>query len=40
MKLIEGAVFPPEDIAKITDILRGADLPAWLHPEDRPAQPK
>lgn len=35
-KLIENAVFPPEDTAKITDLLRGADLPAWLHPEDRP----
>lgn len=35
LKLIEGAVFPPEDIAKINDLLRGSDQPAWLHPEDR-----
>ena len=31
-KQIENATFTPQEIAAITNLLRGADLPAWLHP--------
>jgi hypothetical protein len=31
-KQIENATFTPEEIAAITKLLRGADVPAWPHP--------
>ena len=31
-KQIENAAFTPEEITAITELLRGADVPAWLHP--------
>ncbi len=31
-KQIENATFTPEEIKAITNLLRGADVPAWLHP--------
>jgi alpha-glucosidase (family GH31 glycosyl hydrolase) len=32
VKKIENATFTPAEIAAITDLLRGADVPAWPHP--------
>ena len=31
-KKIKNGRFTPEEIAAITNLLRGADLPAWQHP--------
>jgi hypothetical protein len=31
-KQIENATFTPQEIAAITKLLRGADVPAWPHP--------